>query len=67
MNILEKDAMIKFKEKLREMVPEVIEDLSDDRDLMTIADNMVDALMEVINDEYLKQFPNGPTLCYEIW
>lgn len=63
----QKESIIKFKEQLRETVPEVIEDLSDDRDLMTIADNMVDALMEVINDEYHKQLHNCPTLCYEIW
>lgn len=65
--MLQKEVLIKFQEQLREMVPAVIEDLSDDRDLMTIADNMVDALMEVINDEYHKQIPNSPTLYYEVY
>jgi len=66
MNILDEEIMIKFKEKLREMVPEVIEDLADDRDFMSIADNMVYILVGVINDEYHKQRPGAPTLYYEL-
>lgn len=65
--MLQKEILIKFQEQLREMVPEVIEDLSDDRDLMTIAENMVDGLMEVINDEYYKRNPGAPMLLWEIY
>ena len=67
MNILDEEIMIKFKEKLREMVPEVIDYLADDRDLMSIADNMVYILVGVINDEYHKQLPGSHTLCYELY
>lgn len=65
--MLQKDVLIKFQEQLREMVPEVIEDLEDDRSFYSIAENLVDSLMGVINYEFIKRWPNLPLLSYEIY
>ena len=67
MNILEKDAMIKFKEKLRELIPEVIEDLQDDCLFITLADNMTYVFVQVLNEERLNRSPETPLIGYEIW
>lgn len=67
MNILEKDAMIKFKEKLREIIPEVIEELKDDCIFITLADNMTYVFVQVLNEERLNRSPETPLIGYEIW
>lgn len=67
MNILEKEAMIKFKEKLREIIPEVIEELEDDCLFITLADNMTYVFIEVLNEERVNRSPETPLIGYEIW
>lgn len=65
--MLQKEVLIKFQEQLREMVPEVIEDLEDDRIMGEIVDNLFDALAEVVNDYLHERDPGSPTLYYELW
>lgn len=65
--MIQKESLIKYQEKLREMVPEVIEDLEDDRTFYDIADNLVDGLMEVINEEFAKRSPGALPYSYEVY
>lgn len=71
--MLQKESVIKYQEKLREMLPELIEDLEKENDqdlfdMLDIADIMVGGLLEVINEEFQKHNPQEAyRLSYEIW